>query len=186
MMVVLIRKRIKTKVNVNTHGCSLIHVFQTSRKFPTISTVSQFKRINQILCDIDMKIGTKLGMDSHADTSCVNKHAFIEAIVDDMTVDAILFDETIGRLSNLSVVHAIYAFDNMNTAETMLLRINHAIYVENMKNALLCPNQGKCYGTIVDDIPPLGSLWPDYFLLTYGRGRSSTHLIWTNSISACM
>ena len=101
-----------------------------------------------------MKIGTKLGMDSHADTSCVNKHAFIEAIVDGMTVDAISFDETIGRLSNLPVVHSIYAFDNINTAETMLLRINHAIYVENMKNALLCPNQARCYGTIVDDIPP--------------------------------
>ena len=93
-------------------------------------------------------------MDSHADTSCVNKHAFIEAIVDGMTVDAIPFDETIGRLSNLPVVHAIYTFDNMNTGETMLLRINHAIYVENMKNALLCPSQARCYGTIVDDIPP--------------------------------
>ena len=33
-----------------------------------------------------MKTGTKMGMDYHADTTCVNKHAFIESVIEGLTV----------------------------------------------------------------------------------------------------
>ena len=98
--------------------------------------------------------GTRFGIDSHADTSCVNKHAYIETIVDGITVDAIPFDSQLGKLSNLPIVHAIYAYDNAKTLRTTLIRINNAIYIKDMDNALLCPNQARECGTIIDDIPP--------------------------------
>ena len=84
-----------------------------------------------------MKTGTKMGMDSHADTTCINKHAFIESVIEGITVDAIPFDESIGKMSNLSIVHAIYAYDNPESMRTFLLRFNNAIYIKNMKKALL-------------------------------------------------
>ena len=101
-----------------------------------------------------MKKGCRLGIDSHADTSCVNKHAFVESFVEGMTVDAIPFDGSLGKASNLSIVHAIYAVDNKSTFRTHLIRICNAIYIPTMDQALLCPNQARQFGTVIDDVPP--------------------------------
>ena len=101
-----------------------------------------------------MKQGCRLGIDSHADTSCVNRHAHIESIVEGITVDAIPFDRSLGKASNLPIVHAIYAIDNPLTFQTHLIRICNAIYIPTMDQALLCPNQARQHGTILDDVPP--------------------------------
>ena len=94
-----------------------------------------------------------MGMDSHADTTCVNKHAYIESIVEGLTVDAIPFDSSIGKLSNLPIANAIYAHDDIDSMQTTLLRFNNAIYIRDMRNALLCPNQARENGVIVNDVP---------------------------------
>ena len=110
--------------------------------------------MNPTLSPEEMIAGTRLGSDSHADTSCVNKHAYVETIVDGLTVDAIPFDSRIGKLTNLPIVHAIFAVDNITTFETHLIRLNHSIYIRDMEHSLLCPNQARAFGTIVDDVPP--------------------------------
>ena len=69
-------------------------------------------------------------------------------------MDAILFDDSIGKISNLPIFHAIYADDNPESLRTFLLRFNNVIYIKNMKNALLFPNQAREHGTIVDNVPP--------------------------------
>ncbi len=95
-----------------------------------------------------------MGIESHADTtSCVNKHAYIEHVVEGMTVDAIPFDDSLGKAEGLSIVHAIYAIDDPTTFTTYLIRICNAIYIPYTKQGLLCPNQAQEYGTIIDDIP---------------------------------
>ena len=94
-----------------------------------------------------------MGMDSHADTTCVNKHAYIESIVEGLTVDAIPFDSSIGKMSNLPIANAIYAHDDIDSMQTTLLRFNNAIYIRDMRNALLCPNQARENGVIVNDVP---------------------------------
>lgn len=93
-------------------------------------------------------------MGYHADTTCVNRHAYIESIVEGYTVDAIPFDKSIGKLFNLPIVHTIYAFDDPQSLETTLLRFDYAIFIKDMENALLCHNQAREHGTIVDDVPP--------------------------------
>ena len=117
------------------------------------SAVSEVEEFNPFLSETEMKVGTRLGVDSHADTCCVNKHAYVETVVEGITVDAIPFDQRIGRLSNLNIVHAIYAIDNQSTFETNLVRLNHSIYIKDMEHPLLCPNQAREYGCIVDDVP---------------------------------
>ena len=119
------------------------------------------KEINQILSANELFKGTRTGMYSHADTTCVNRHAYIESIVEGMTVDDVPFDESIGNLSNLPIVNAIYAYDNPKTMRTPLLRFNNVIYmyiyiyiyIKGMDNALLCPNQVREYGIVIDDVP---------------------------------
>ena len=91
-----------------------ISEFQTTRKISQINVKAYEKDINPVLGTEEMKTGTKTGMDSHDDTTCVNKHAFIESVIEGLTVDAILFDDSIGKMSNLPIVHDIYAYDNLS------------------------------------------------------------------------
>lgn len=83
---------------------SVVHVSSISSNTP---------QINAQLIEEKMKTGCRLGCDLHADTCCVNEHAYIESVVEGMTVDTIPFDESLGKVSNLSIVHAILAIDNM-------------------------------------------------------------------------
>ena len=92
-------------------------------------------------------------MDSRADTTCVNRHAYVESIVECVTFDAVSFDESLEKLSNLPIVDAIYAYNNPQTTRTSLLRFNNAIYMKCMDNTLLCPNQSQEYGVMIDDVP---------------------------------
>ena len=71
-----------------------------------------------------------------------------------MRVDAVPFDKSIGKLIGLPIVNSIYSYDNPNTFCTILLQIKHAIYIKDIKYALMCPNQDLKNGTIIDDIPP--------------------------------
>ena len=110
--------------------------------------------INPILGKGKLNLGTRMGMDSHADTTCINKHAYIESIIEGLTVDAIPFDALIGKMSNLPIVNTIYAYDDPDSMHTILLRFNNSIYIKEMENALLYPNQARENGIIINDVPP--------------------------------
>ena len=71
-----------------------------------------------------------------------------------MRVDAVPLDKSIGKLSGLPIVNAIYEYETPNTFHTILLQISHGIYIKDMKHAMLCPNQYCDHGTIIEEIPP--------------------------------
>ena len=131
------------------------HIFgiTSTRNIKSLNIVAYDKEINQALSETEPLKETKMGMDPHADTTCVNKHVCIKSIVEDITVDAVPFDESIGRLSYLQIVNAIYAYNNPEIMRTSLLRLNNAIYIKGMDNALLCPNQAQEHGVVIDDVP---------------------------------
>ena len=125
--------------------------------------------INPIISSDEMHLGTRLGMNPHSNTSCVKKQAFIESIVEGMRVYSVPFDKIIGKLSDLLIVNAIYAHNNLDKFHTILLRINYVIYIKNMKHTLLQPNQAREYGNIIDDIHHhLDHTRTGTFTITYG------------------
>ena len=142
------RKRRKTEGRLNSSFQS------TLRKIGKAVIGYHDQSINPVLPKEELVHGTRMGMDSHADTTCVNKHAYIESVVEGMTVDAIPFDASMGKMSDLPIVNAIYAYDDKDSMQTTLLRFNHSIYIMNMSNALLCPNQARQNGIVVNDVPP--------------------------------
>ena len=151
-VVVIYRQRSNGKIN-SISKAAKFSAFQSIRNIRAVNMQSFDKDINTPLSAEEFSTGTHMGIDSHADTTCVNKHAFIESIVEGFTVDAIPFDKSIGKLTDLPIVNAVYAYDHPVEMTTYLLRFNHAIYVKNMDNALLCPNQAREHGIIVDDVP---------------------------------
>ena len=110
-----------------------ISAFQTTRKISQINAREYDKDINPVLGSEEIKTGTNMGMNSHADTTCVNKHAFVESVIEVVTVDAVPIDDSIGKISDLPIVHAIYAYDDPESLRTFLLQFNNAIYNNNNK-----------------------------------------------------
>ena len=99
-----------------------ISSFQSTIRKINKTTIGQHdKSINPMLEKGELSEGTRMGMDSHADTTCVNKHAYIESIIEGLTVNAIPFDSSIGKMSNLPIVNAIYAYGDPDSMHTILL-----------------------------------------------------------------
>ena len=105
-------------------------MFTTVRSVYGLNIGTKYITINPILSPDDMHPVTCLGMYSHTDTICVNNHTFVKSIVEVIRVDAFPFDEIIGKLSDLPNVNSIYAYANCNKFRTIILRINHEIYIK--------------------------------------------------------
>ena len=71
-----------------------------------------------------------------------------------MRVGAVTCDKSIGKISDLPIVNAIYAYDNPNTFRSISLQINHVIYIIDMKHSLMWPNQSREYVAIIYSTPP--------------------------------
>ena len=112
-------------------------MFTTARSLYGVNIRTQDITLNQILKPDDMHLGTCLVMYSHTETSYVNNHKFVESILEVMRVYSVIFDKNIGKLSDLPIFNAIYAYENPNEFRTIILRINHEIYTKEMKHAML-------------------------------------------------
>ena len=99
-------------------------------------------------------------LDSGADTSVVGKHGFVTEIIEGISVSAQGFSDGQPALDDLPVVNALYAYDDTDSGEVILLELNHSIYLGSQKrDAIACPNQLRIHGVHVDDRPT--SLFPN-------------------------
>ena len=104
--------------------------------------------------------GCEMLLDSGADTSVVGKHGFITEVIEGISVSAQGFSDGQPALDDLPVVNALYAYDDHNSGEVILLELNHSIYLGSQKrDAIACPNQLRIHGVDVDDRPT--SLFPN-------------------------
>ena len=89
----------------------------------------------------ELENGTRLGLNSWADTSCAGKHAYVEAFIEGKLITASGFSPSMGKLNYLYMAHVVYAYD-LNDGSTLLLENRNAIYMgENMNDSLLNPIQ---------------------------------------------
>ena len=94
--------------------------------------------------------GCRLGIDSWADTGCAGKHAFVEEFVEGKTVTATGFTTSLGSVSNLPIVNAVYAYDSAE-GEVLLLECNNSIYLgDKMDDSLINPIQAEEAGIHID------------------------------------
>ncbi len=92
-------------------------------------------------------------LDSHADTivagaTCkiieyTNQHCQVHPYADHYE-----------PISNVPVVKAATAYDHPSTGETFILIFGQALYMgDHMDHTLICPNQARTNGVIIDDVP---------------------------------
>ena len=115
---------------------------------------------NPTLNQSELLNGCDLLIDSGADTFVVGKHGFVTEIIEGVSVSAQGFSDAQPQLEDLPIVNAVYAYDDENSGEVILLEVNHCIYLGSQKNdAIACPNQMRVHGVHVDDRPR--SLFPN-------------------------
>ena len=94
---------------------------------------------------------TRLGLDSHTDMTCVDSDAYIIEQGQSCTVHP--FHESYSPKKNIKVCNAAFAFDR-DDGRTLILKINQCLdFSSSMVNSLLCTNQIRSHGIIVDDVP---------------------------------
>ena len=98
-------------------------------------------------------INGRCELDSHADT-CVAGRNCVVLEDTEQTVSVSAFTDKHQTFNNVPVVTAATAYDDERTGNTYILIIGHAIYMaDSMPNTLICPNQLRKHGVVVDDCP---------------------------------
>jgi hypothetical protein len=99
--------------------------------------------------------GSRLGIDSWADTCCAGKHCYVQEFVEGKTVTASGFTSTLGALTNLPIANVVYAYDDPG-GYVLLLECNNSIYLgDKMDDSLLNPIQNEENGVRIDTRPRL-------------------------------
>ena len=117
----------------------------------TSPTIDNFR--HPILTPEEMFNGTRLGIDSWADTSCAGKHAYVESFVEGKLVNASGFSTSLGSMKNLPIANVVYAYD-MSDGQTLLIENHNAIYLgDNMNDSLINPIQAEENNVHIDIRP---------------------------------
>ena len=98
--------------------------------------------------------GCQLGLNTHADVSCVGRHARVLEIIEGQTCTVFPFNDSYSPMKEVQIVNAAFAVDSLD-GTVYILKLNQCLdFRKTMHHSLLCTNQARANGTIINDIPP--------------------------------
>ena len=132
-------------------------LYPSSHPILMISSVrlifSSSKSFNPSLSEQELHDGCRLGLDSHADVSCVGKHAHILETFTGRTCNVQPFNDSYKPMRGIKTVNAAFAYDH-DDGITYILTVNQALdFSQSMIHSLLCPNQARVNGVVINDVP---------------------------------
>ena len=130
-------------------------------------TASSRKRRSRPLSEDDIRNGCRLGLDSHADVHCIGRHARILETFEGRSCNVQPFNDSYSPMTNIQTVNACFAYDSSD-GQTFILEVNQALnFTDTMEHSLLCTNQARSHGVVMDDVP--------IFLDSHGTSSHSVH-----------
>lgn len=106
--------------------------------------------VHPVLSYTEAQFGTKLGLDTWADTGCSGKHAFVEEFIEGRTVTATGFTSSLGSMRGLPLANVLYAYDSED-GEVLILEHNNTIYLgDKLVDSLANPLQSEFNGVRID------------------------------------
>ena len=94
-----------------------------------------------------------IGMDSHADVSCAGMDGMITSRLEGRSCDVKGFHDSYGSMKNVGYVNVAYKYSG-EEGDEYILELNQALdFTETMRHSILCTNQARHNGVIVNDIP---------------------------------
>lgn len=91
-------------------------------------------------------------LDTHADTCAFGKHCRILHTYSD-SVDVAGFHQSFKALRDVRIATVAVAYDCPLNHETFLLIFDHVLYIPSMESNLICVDQLREHGVVVNDIP---------------------------------
>ena len=134
-----------------------ISVVSIQRNLPSmmINSTSKRKRKLSPLTNMELSEGCRLGLDTHADISCLGRHARILSIVEGTECTVHAFNDSYAPMHGVKTVNGAIAVDT-DDGNIYILHINNALdFTSSMEHSLLCTNQARYQGIIINDIPKL-------------------------------
>ena len=105
------------------------------------------------LTDDELNEGCRLGLDSHADMTCIGRHAHILEEYHGKVCNVFPFNDSYEPLKGIRTVNAAFAYDT-EEGETYIIEVNQCLdFSDTMEHSLLCTNQARMNGIVVDDCP---------------------------------
>ena len=95
-------------------------------------------------------------LDSHADTTVAGSNCVLLAYTG-RECDVTPYDSCYEPAKGIPIVHAATAWQSQHTGQTYILVLNESLWMPQLPNALVNPNQLRHFGTEVQDNPYSGS-----------------------------
>ena len=97
--------------------------------------------------------GCRLGIDSHADISCIGRHGRILEVVEGQSSTVHPFNDSYEPMKNIATVNAAIACDTED-GRTYIVHLNQCLdFTQSMEHSILCTNQARITGVKVNDVP---------------------------------
>ena len=132
-----------------TSNISAVYSFCYHRDYRYIN--KQKRRENKLSLT-EIESGCRLGIDTHADTTCAGKHVRIIERIDGPLFDVSPFNGP--PVKNIGLINGIVAVDREDGHSGYILEVNNALdFTTSMEHSLLCPMQARVNGIKIDDVP---------------------------------
>ena len=121
------------------------------------SVVSDLKKrpTKAPLSSQELRSGCRLGTDSHAEVTCYGRHARITHIHEGMISNVAPFHDSYAPIENVNFANACFAYDGEDGKVYILHHRYGLDFSHSMNDSLLCTNQTRAHGVIVDDVPKI-------------------------------
>ena len=96
-----------------------------------------------------------LGLDTHADISCAGKDEYVTAKLDSPTCAVHPFNDTYEAMTSIEIVNVLLKYQNKD-GEKYILELNECLdFTDTMNHSILCTNQARHVGVIINDVPKI-------------------------------
>ena len=120
---------------------------------PHVGVSAQRSRACKPLSEDELIKGCRLGIDSHADISCIGRHGRILEVVDGQSSTVFPFNDSYKPMNDIRTVNAAFACDT-DDGRIYIVHINQCLdFTGSMEHSILCTNQSRITGVIINDVP---------------------------------
>ena len=129
-------------------------VTQIKSDKPKLRNNSSFNiQVNNGLTKSQIMAGCRLGIDSHADTSCAGRHFRVTERHEGTQYSVAPFHDEYSPIKNVDMVNGLVAVDDESGGGFILEMNNFLDFTSSMMNSIVVPMQLREFGVIVDDVP---------------------------------
>ena len=105
------------------------------------------------LSEYELSNGCRVGIDSHADTSCAGRHVRILEYIDGKSYSVSPFNERYQPIENVKLINGIVAVD-LEDGSSYIVELNNFLnFTESMTDSIVVPMQVRLNNVIVNDVP---------------------------------